>query len=193
MSGALGSFVGSAAMTEKDRFALVFGAGGVRFGAMATLVLFIVFLRPPRVRGAGGRVPAVPSDQPHDLHHLALRGDHCSGRRHGCPHGNRRLDRGGRPRPRRAASLGRQPGGGIRHHGQCGLLLFHGSDQRDGQRDGDLRPLCAWPAERRNHRRPHAQRHHARLPFSRLAGETGFPDRAAAGPAGAKLLARLWP
>ena len=43
IGGSLGSFLGSAAVTEQSVFALVFAIAGVRLGVMAALVLFVVF------------------------------------------------------------------------------------------------------------------------------------------------------
>ena len=39
----LSIFLGSAAITEKDQFSVVFTAGGLRIGGLLTLVLFTVF------------------------------------------------------------------------------------------------------------------------------------------------------
>lgn len=43
VGGALSVFLGSSAVVEADKFALVFAAGGLRFAGAASLILFIVF------------------------------------------------------------------------------------------------------------------------------------------------------
>lgn len=43
VGGALSIFMGSSAINEQDRFALVFAATGLRFAGAASLILFIVF------------------------------------------------------------------------------------------------------------------------------------------------------